>query len=123
MQVGMTQDVAGAVKTWCLAVPHPNDSVMLSQWSKMILLTSPHSSGREILIETVNVGYRKSCLVHAAQRLIKTGQWRTWITRHERRGSQATGMVCSQLICNDSSRCLQPSQQNVVIAQRVALGE
>jgi uncharacterized protein (UPF0548 family) len=96
---------------------------MLSQWSKMILLTSPHSRGREVLIETVNVGYRKPCFVHAAQRLIKTRQWRTWITRDERRGSQATGMVRAQLVCNDSSRCLQPSQQNVVIAQSVALGE
>ncbi len=117
VQVGMPEDVAGAVHARCLAVPHPDHAVVPRQWSEVVLLAAPDRRGGEVLIHP---GYPAHVVVvqaaaGARQGLIEPAERGTRVAAHERPDPKATPAVGSHLVEQHPHQRLHTGEQDLAV--------
>src|SRR5208282_3286981 len=124
-QIGMAENVAGAVDAGALAVPHGKDAVVLAFAAQLGLLGAPHRGGGQVLIDAaleadVALGQERCSALELA---VETAQRRAAITGNVARGIEPAAAVEFLLHQAEANQRLEPGDEHVALAEVVLVVE
>jgi hypothetical protein len=103
-EVGVLEDVAGAVDARRLAVPEAGHAVVAGAWEQVHLLAAPDGRGGEILVQPLLEHHARGFepRLRPSRLLVEAAQRRAAIPRHEARGVQPGLLVKPMLVQHDA---------------------
>ena len=124
-QIGMAEDVAGAVDAGALAVPHGKDAVVFAFAAQLGLLGAPHRGGGQVLIDAaleadVALGQERCSALELA---VETAQRRAAIAGNVARGIEPAAAVEFLLHQAEANQRLEPGDEHVAVAEVVFVVE
>ena len=124
-QIGMAENVAGAIDAGALAVPHGEDAVVFAFAAQLRLLRAPDRSGGEVFVDAalkadVALGQERC---GALELTVETAERRTAITGDVARGIEAVAAVKLFLHQAEPHQGLEPGDEDVAVAEIVFVVE
>ncbi len=118
-QIGMAENVAGAVDARSLAVPHGEDAVVFAFAAQLSLLRTPHGGGGQILVDAAlkaDVALLQER--PGAQKLgVEPAERRAAVAGDKSRGAKAVAAVQFLLHQAEPHQGLEASDENAAVTK------
>jgi hypothetical protein len=124
-EIGVLEDVAGAIDAGTFAVPHAQDAVVFGPGKQVGQLAAIHRGGPQILVDAGDENHVVLAQQGgiALERLIETTQWRAPVAGNQGGGVQAPTAVSPMLIERQPHQRLDARQKNLAAFELVPVIE